>query len=159
MTAGAVRVATRIGSDATAWSYQTLDISNEQASVFGYGIALAKVSGGVMAAWLASSIESLPKPNQIRWAMLNSSMEITSITTESFGSPGAYLSINGKTIVFNCQERLCALDTGRASVGQSAISLIRNGQNVDPSQSAWVSINKVRFLLASVNNKLALLKP
>ena len=159
VTAGAVRVATRIGSDATAWSYQTLDISNEQASVFGYGLALAKVSGGVMAAWLASSIESLPKPNQIRWAMLNSSMEITSITTESFGTPSAYLSINGKTIVFNCQERLCALDTGRASAGQSAISLIRNGQNLDPSQSAWVSINKVRFLLASVNNKLALLKP
>lgn len=86
-------------------------------------------------------------------------MEITSITTESFGTPSAYLSINGKTIVFNCQERLCALDTGRASAGQSAISLIRNGQNLDSSQSAWVSINKVRFLLASVNNKLALLKP
>ena len=159
VTAGAVRVATRVGSDATAWSYQTLDISTEQASVFGYGIALAKVSGGVMAAWLASSIESLPKPDQIRWTMLNSSMEISSITTESFGTPGAYLSMNGKTIIFNCQERLCALDTSKASAGQSAISLVRSVQNVDPSQSAWVSINKVRFLLATVNNKLALLQP
>lgn len=159
VTAGAVRVATRVGSDATAWSYQTLDISTEQASVFGYGIALAKVSGGVMAAWLASSIESLPKPNQIRWTMLNSSMEISSITTESFGTPSAYLSMNGKTIIFNCQERLCALDTSKASAGQSAISLVRSVQNLDPSQSAWVSINKVRFLLATVNNKLALLQP
>jgi hypothetical protein len=81
------------------------------------------------------------------------------MTTENFGAPGAYLSIDGKTIVFNCQDRLCALDTSKSDTGQSAIRLVRSSQGVEPTQSAWVIVNKVKYLLATVSNKLALLKP
>lgn len=159
ISSGAVRIAMRVGSDPAAWSYQTLDISTDEANVFGFSVALAKVSGGVMAAWLATSISSFPKPNQVRWAMLNAPQNISRMTTENFGSPGAYISIDGKTIVFNCQERLCALDTSKKETGQAAIRLIRSSQSPEPIQSAWVNVNKIKYLLATVNNKLALLKP
>jgi hypothetical protein len=81
------------------------------------------------------------------------------MTTEDFGAPGAYLSIDAKTIVFNCQDRLCALDTSKKAVGQSAIRLVRSKQGAEPTQTAWVNVNKVKYLLATVSNKLALLKP
>lgn len=159
ISSGGVRLATRVGSEATAWSYQSLDISSDSASVFGYDVAIAKVNGDVMVAWLATSMASFPKPNQIRWAMLSAPLDISYITTEDFGAPGPYLSIDGKIIVFNCQERLCALDTSKKESGQSAIRLVRSAQSTEPTQSAWVSINKVKYLLATVSNKLALLKP
>ena len=159
ISAGAVRLATRIGNDPTAWTYQTLDVSTDEASVFGYDVALSKVKGDVMAAWLATSMASFPKPDQIRWALLSAPLAISRMTTENFGSPGAYLSIDGKTIVFNCQDRLCALDTSKSDAGQSAIRLVRSSQGDEPTQSAWVMVNKVKYLLATVGSRLALLKP
>ena len=159
VSAGAVRFAVRIGTEPSAWSYQTLDLSTDNASVFGYGVALSKSSEGVMATWLATSIDSFPKPNQIRWAMLSAPLKISKITTENFGTPGAYLSINRKTIVFNCQERLCALDTSKKDSGQDAIRLVSSTQIHEPTQSAWVTVNKVNYLIATVGGKLALLKP
>ena len=159
ISAGAVRVATRRGSGVAAWSYQTLDVSTDEASVFGYDVALTKVNGDVMAAWLATSAASFPKPDQIRWAMLSTPLTISKMTTENFGAPGAYLSIDGKTIAFNCQDRLCALDTSKKTAGQSAIRLVRSNQGVEPTQTAWVNVNKIKYLLATVSNKLALLKP
>ena len=159
ISAGGVRFAVRIGTKPTAWSYQTLDLSTDDASVFGYGIALSNSNEGVMATWLATSIESFPKPNQIRWAMLGAPLKISKMTTENFGIPGAYLSIDKKTIVFNCQERLCALDTSKKDAGQSAIRLVSSAQIHDPIQSAWVTVNEVKYLIATVKDKLALLKP
>ena len=159
ISAGAVRVATRVGTDPTAWAYQTLDLSTDNASVFGYDVALGRVNGDVMATWLASSITSFPKPNQIRWAMLSTPLNISMMTTENFGEPGAYLSISANMIVFNCENRLCALDTSKKDSGQAAIRLVRSSQGSDPTQSAWVTVSKVKYLIASVNNKLALLKP
>ena len=159
VSSGAVRLATRTGNDPTSWSYQTLDLSTDTASVFGYDVALSKVGGDIMAAWLSTSMTSFPKPDQIRWAMLSAPQVISKMTTENFGSPGAYLSIDGKIIVFNCQDRLCALDTSKREAGQSAIRLVRSSQNAEPTQSAWVRVNNVKYLLATVNTKLALLKP
>jgi hypothetical protein len=54
MTAGAIRVATRTSVEATAWQYQTLDISTDDALIFGFDVALAKTSSGVFATWLGS---------------------------------------------------------------------------------------------------------
>jgi len=159
ISAGAVRVATRVGTDPTTWAYQTLDMSTDDASVFGYDVALAKVNGDVMATWLASSLASFPKPNQIRWAMLSTPLTISKMTTENFGEPGPYLSIDGNTIVFSCQDRLCALDTSKKDSGQAAIRLVRSSSDPESTQSTWVTLNKVKFLIATVNNKLALLKP
>jgi hypothetical protein len=159
ITSGAIRIATRTGIDPTAWTYQTLDISTEDASVFGFDVALAKLNGDVMATWLAASTTSAPKPNQLRWALLSDPTKISKITTENFGTPDKYLATDGKTIIFNCQERLCALEISKKDLGQAAIRLVSSTQGSEPTQSAWVTVNKVRYLLATINGKLALLKP
>ncbi len=159
ITSGAIRIATRTGSDANTWSYQTLDISTDDASVFGYDVALARIGGDILATWLSTSTASFPKPNQIRWALLSKPLEISKITTENFGTPGEHLATDGKTILFNCQDRLCTVDTTKKDLGQSAIRLIRSTQGSEPTQSAWVTVKKVKYVLATVSGKLALLKP
>jgi hypothetical protein len=159
ITSGAIRVASRTSIDPNAWAYQTLDISTDEASVFGFDVALAKVSDDVMATWLATSAMTAPKPNQIRWTMLNDSTKISKITTENFGTPGEFMATDGKTIIFNCQERLCALDTSKKELGQSAIRLVNSTQGSGPTQSTWVTVKKVKYVLATVNGKLSLLKP
>jgi len=159
ITSGAIRIATRTGTESTGWSYQTLDISTDEASVFGFDVALAKVGRDVFVTWLAASSISAPKPNQIRWTLLSDPTKISRITTENFGTPGQYLATDGKTIIFNCQERLCAVDTSKKDLGQSAIRLVISTQGSEPTQSAWVTVNKVKYLFATVNGKLALLKP
>jgi hypothetical protein len=159
ITSGAIRVATRNTIEPTAWEYQTLDISTEEALIFGFDVALARTSAGVFATWLGASAASAPKPDQIRWSWLKDSTKIYKLTTENFGTPDKYLATDGKTIIFNCQERLCALDTSRRDLGQSAIRLVSSTQGPEPTQSAWVTVNKVKYVLATINGKLALLKP
>ena len=159
ITSGAIRIATRTGIEPRDWAYQTLDISTDDASIFGFDVALAKVNGDVMATWLAASTATAPKPNQVRWALLSDPTKISRLTTENFGTPGEYLATDGRTIIFNCQERQCALDTSNKDLGQAAIRLVSSTQGSEPTQSACVTVNKVRYLLATVNGKLALLKP
>ena len=159
ITAGAIRIATRTSVEATAWQYQTLDISTDDALIFGFDVALAKTSSGVFATWLAASAATAPKANQVRWASLDNPTKIYKVTTENFGTPGEFMTTDGKTIIFNCQERLCALDTSKKDLGQSAIRLVSSTQGSEPAQSAWVTVNKVKYLLATINGKLALLKP
>ena len=159
ITSGAIRIATRTSIEPTAWNYETLDISTDEAIIFGFDVALARTSAGVFATWLAASAASAPKPDQIRWSWLKDSTKIYKLTTENFGTPDKYLATDGKTIVFNCQERLCALDTSKKDLGQSAIRLVSSTQGSEPTQSAWVTVNKIKYLLATINGKLALLKP
>jgi len=159
ITSGAVRVASRTSAIPNSWSYQTLDISNDMASVFGFDISLTKVNGHVRATWLATSSTSFPKPNQIRWVSLYQPQKISSITTENFGTPGPALSSEADLTVFNCQDRLCAVDTSKKDQGQGALTLVISGQTPSQISSAWVRINKVSYLLATVNNKLSLLTP
>ena len=159
ITSGAIRIAIRTGVEPTGWAYQTLDISTDDASIFGFDVALAKVSGDVMATWLAASTTTAPKPNQVRWALLSDPTSVSKLTTENFGTPGEFLTTDGRTIIFNCQDRLCALDTSKKDLGQSAIRLVSSTQGSEPTQSAWVTVNKLKHLLATVNGKLSLLKP
>jgi hypothetical protein len=159
LTAGAIRIATRKGVDPVAWQYQTLDISTDDALIFGFGVALARTSSGVFATWLAASAASAPKPNQLRWAFLNDSLKISKITTENFGTPGSFLTTDGRSIAFNCEVRLCTVDTSKKDLGQAAIRLVSSTQGAEPTQSTWVTVNKVKYLLATINGKLALLKP
>ena len=159
ITSGAIRIATRTSIEPTAWNYETLDISTDEAIIFGFDVALARTSAGVFATWLAASAASAPKPDQIRWSWLKDSTKIYKLTTENFGTPDKYLATDGKTIIFNCQERLCALDTSKKDLGQSAIRLVSSTQGPEPTQSAWVTVNKIKYLLATINGKLALLKP
>lgn len=156
---GEVRVASRASTDAAGWTYQTLDLPTDNANVFGFDVSLVRIGNDVLASWLASSLLSAPKPDQIHWALLSEPTRITSMTTESFGTPGEHTLLDGKTIIFGCQDRLCSLETSKVALGQSAIHLITNIQGSETTQSAWVVMNKTKYLLASLSGKLVLLKP
>ncbi len=159
MTSGAVRIATRNSISPKSWKYQTLDLSTDDATAFGFDIALAKTPTDIMVTWLAASISSLPKADQIHWAKITSLTSISKITTENFGTPAAEISTDGQYIAFNCADRLCVLDTSKKSSGQGAIRLARSAQASEVTQSTWVTVNKSKYLVTSVNNQLSLLRP
>ena len=156
---GQIRVASRAATDASGWNYQSLDFSTDKATVFGFDVALAKVGKDVIAVWLASSLVSQSKPDQIRWAKLSTPTLISSLAPVNFGSPHADIHIDGTTLIFGCQERLCSLDTKKSSSEQGAINLVRNVQGSEATQSAWVIVKKVKYLATSMHGKLVLLKP
>jgi hypothetical protein len=64
------------------------------------------------------------------------------------------LSSDGSTSVFNCQSRLCAVD-----IAKGALSLVAKEQSVDGFDSAWIVLNKVRYLISGVKNQLVSLRP
>ncbi|MTA72140.1 MAG: fibronectin [Actinobacteria bacterium] len=159
ITNGQVRVASRAGTDASGWTYQTLDMSTDKASVFGFNVALAKVGKDVVASWLSSSLMSAPKPDQIRWVKLSAPNKVNAITSENFGTPSGGILLDGSSIVFGCQDRLCSVDTKKVSLGQGAIRLLRSVQDAETTQSTWVVLKKTKYLVAGMNGKIVLLKP
>lgn len=157
-TQGAVRIATRPNLDPDVWVYKTLDISDFEHAVAGYGVALAKSGKSVLATWFTSTTATLPKASQIRWTLLSSPSDISSSTTQGFGTPRSGIVTDGKNIIFNCQERLCSMDTTIKSGNQNAISVISNFASVDPINSVWITIKNVNYLAAGIGGKLSLFK-
>jgi hypothetical protein len=152
-TSGAIRVAQRNGLAPTAWRYSTLDSSGGPIAVVGYDVALQKGARGILATWLTSSTLTLPRADQIRWAYLSAPTVIKTLTTNGYGTPSKFLSSDGSTTIFNCQERLCAVD-----IGKSTLSLVSKEQNPDGFDSAWIVLNKIRYLISGINNQLLLLR-
>ena len=150
---GAIRVARRIGINPESWSYTTLDISEGPIAVVGYDVELQKGPRGILATWLTASTLTLPKADQIRWAYLAAPKVIKTLSTNGYGTPSKYLSSNGSTTILNCQNRLCALD-----ISTQTLSLVTKEQNVDGFDSAWIVLNKTRYLVAGVDNKLVSLR-
>ena len=152
-TSGAIRVAQRNGLSPTAWRYTTLDSSGGPIAVVGYDVALQKGARGILATWLTSSTLTLPKAELIRWTYLSAPTEFKTLPTSGYGTPSKFLSSDGSTTIFNCQERLCAVD-----IAKSSISLVTKEQNSDGFDSAWIVLNKVRYLISGINNQLLLLR-
>ena len=153
ITAGSIHFAKRTGISPTAWSYTTLDASGESIAAAGYDVALQKGARGILATWFTSSPLTIPNAEKIRWAYLANPTEITSVTTTGYGTPSKFLSSNGSTTVFNCQERLCAVD-----IANNSLSLITKEQSSDGISSAWIVLNKVRYLISGVDNQLVSLR-
>ena len=153
VTAGSIHVAKRSGVSPTAWRYSTLDTSVGPVAVAGYDVALQKGARGILATWLISSALTIPKAEKIRWTYLAAPNDVKTLATNGFGTPSKFLSSNGSTTVFNCQERLCALD-----ISTNALSLVAKEQNVDGFDSAWIVLNKVRYLISGVDGKLVSLR-
>jgi hypothetical protein len=153
-TSGAIRVAKRTGLAASSWRYQTLDISGNAISVVGYDVALHKGARGILATWLTSSILTLPRAEQIRWAYLAAPTVFTTLPPTNYGTPAKFLSSDGATTAFNCQERLCAID-----ISKKTISIVSKEQNSDGIDSTWIVLNKARNLIAGVGNQLISLRP
>lgn len=150
-TSGEIRLASRDGSEANTWIYETEDAPSTGASVLGYDVALVKSGGKLIGAWLAAAGATLPNPNQVRVKVINGG--VTSYSTTKLGTPNAALSINGTTVIANCQKRLCAIDTL-----SKRVSLVNGWQSDDPIQSGWITISGARYLVAGINGQLVSLK-
>jgi hypothetical protein len=154
VTTGEVRVATRTNFSASGWSYQTLESSTTDAPVAGYDVALAKTIKGVFATWLTSAPNTIPKANRIRWSYIQAQPTTDSASVSGFGEPSKYLSTDGSTIAFNCAKRLCAID-----IATKKISYVGANENPDGISSTWAVVNRVKYLIASINGELSMLRP
>jgi Fibronectin type III domain len=155
-TTGEVRVALRSNLSSTGWSYQTLEPTSSASPVVGYDVALGKNANGIFATWLSSAPTSLPSANKVRWSYITANPTQESATTEGFGKPSKYLATDGALIAFNCEKRLCAMDTSKAS---PKISYVAASENPDGISSTWVSVNRVKYLVAGINGQLSMLRP
>jgi hypothetical protein len=109
--------------------------------------------------WLAGPSTTPGVANEIRWLKLDAPKKISKIASGNLGRPGEHLSTDGKTIIYNCQERLCAISTDKKPINQSSIRLVSGSQEQLPTDSVWLIINKALNLLAVKNGKMVLLKP
>jgi hypothetical protein len=159
VTAGSVRMASRTGVDPSDWQYMELDRASDKSFIAGYDVAVANVGNSALVAWLAGPSTTPGVANEIRWAKIDSPKKISKIASGNFGRPGEHLSTNGKTIIYNCQERLCAINTTQKILNQNSIRLVTSSQELQPIDSVWLTINKSLNLLASKKGKMVLLKP
>ena len=100
----------------------------------------------------------MPDPTTVRTLNVDSTSEVSVISTTNYGIPNELMSSDSKTLMFNCLGRLCAVDYAKFSKGQSAISLASSWQSTEPTASAWIVLNKTRYAVAGINGKLVLLK-
>jgi hypothetical protein len=122
----------------------------------GYDISIAKSIAGITATWLVASPATLPNPAKIRWSLVQSTPQQNAITTENYGAPGKYLNTDGLATAFNCAHRLCVMDHSRKT---PTISLVSPDQNDDGISSAWIVIDRVRYLVAGVSGQLSMFRP
>jgi hypothetical protein len=155
-TSGEVRVASRNTLSATDWSYFNIDASGSATPMTGFDVSIAKTLDGVQAAWLISSPATAPNPNRVRWSLIQNPPTQGVATTELFGAPSKYLNTDGSSIAFNCQLRLCVLDSARAV---PVIKLVSSEESPDGVDSAWVTIDRVRYLVASYKGQLTAFRP
>ncbi len=154
-TSGEVRVASRPTLSGANWSYFNIDTSGGAVPMTGFDVSIAKTLNGTQATWLNSAPTSPTSPTKIRWSPLQSPALQNSASSELFGAPGKFLNTDGSLIAFNCQQRLCVLDSVRAI---PTIKLVTSEQNPDGISSAWVTIDRVKYLIAGVKGQLSMFR-
>jgi len=155
-TSGEVRVASRDTFSPGDWSYFNIDTSGSATPMTGFDVSIAKTLNGIQAAWLISSPATAPNANRIRWSLIQNPPAQNVATTELYGAPSKYLNTDGSLIAFNCLSRLCVLDSARAI---PTIKLVSSDQNSDGIDSAWVVIDRVKYLIASYKGQLSMFRP
>ena len=154
-TSGEVRVASRANVAGSTWSYYNIDTSGGAVPMVGFDVSIAKTLSGIQATWMTSVPTAPTSPNKIRWSPLQSTPQLNSVTTELYGLPGKFLNTDGSLIAFNCQERLCVLDSVRAI---PTIKVVTSEENPDGIDSAWVTIDRVKYLIAGTNGQLSMFR-
>jgi len=154
-TSGEIRVASRATLSGSSWSYYNIDTSGGAVPMTGFDVSIAKTLTGVQASWLTSVPTSPTTPSKIRWSPLQTTALQNSVTTELYGAPGKFLNTDGSHIAFNCQQRLCVLDSVRAV---PTIKLVTSEQNPDGISSAWVTVDRVKYLIAGVKGQLSMFR-
>ena len=144
----------RSGTDPLTWSYSNLDVTGLTRIVPGYDVNLKSTSKGVLATWMTTPVSGVPKPQLIKWGYVNTLDSFQAISPGKLGYPSKHINSDAKTTIFNCELRLCALD-----LTSKKISLVAKEQNPDGIETAWVVLNKVRYLVAGIKGQLTLLRP
>jgi hypothetical protein len=155
-TSGEVRVASRDTLSTAPWSYYNLDASGSFTPMAGYDISIARTLTGISASWLIAGPATMPDANRIRWSTVQSTPEQNVITTENFGAPEKFLNTDGSATAFNCAQRLCVLDHSRNT---PTIKLVSTEENPDGISSAWVVVDRVRYLVAGYKGQLSMFRP
>ena len=155
-TSGEVRVASRDTLSTLPWSYYNLDSSGSFTPMTGYDISIAKTLSGISASWLIASPATMPSPNRIRWSILVNTPEQNVITTENFGTPSKFLNTDGTATAFNCAQRLCVLDHSKST---PTIKLVSTEENQYGIASAWIVVDRVRYLVAGYKGQLSMFRP
>jgi hypothetical protein len=155
-TSGEVRVASRDTLSTAPWSYYNLDASGSFTPMAGYDVSIARTLTGISASWLIAGPATMPHANRIRWSTVKSTPEQNVVTTENFGAPGKFLNTDGSATAFNCAQRLCVLDHSRNT---PTIKLVSTEENPNGISSAWVVVDRVRYLVAGYKGQLSMFRP
>jgi hypothetical protein len=150
---GEIRIASRDSAFAEDWRYQTVLPSGGNTVVAGYDLAATLISKVIYTGWLGASGISLPNPDQIQWSRMDSVALPSTTKTDYFGTPSAPIAVDNAAIIFGCQDRLCAYNKN-----DKTINLISNASVKDAKSATWITINKVKFALASSDGKLTLFR-
>ena len=150
---GEVRLARRASAYPEDWKYTALDTYGGDVAVAGYDVALTLAAGDVSGVWMAASGTSIPNPNQLRWVDISNNGPVISSSTDIYGTPSAPLSSDGLHTLFNCQNRLCAINTA-----DQTVSLVTSLDLSNTLGTAWITIKKVRYAAIGVGGKLQLFK-
>ncbi len=152
-TQGEIRFATRQTAYPEDWVYSTTDPAGGATTIAGYDIAITANKGVISGAWLASSGISLPKADQVRWATLTGTTLVANAPSDNFGTPSAAIATDGTKILYNCQDRLCAMNTTDKS-----ISLVSTLDFSNTARFDWITLNNQKYAIAGVNGALRLFK-
>lgn len=149
---GEVRIASRESTYPEDWKYQIVQPSGGNTAVAGYDLTATLISNVIYTSWLGASGISLPKPDQIQWSVDSSQSPGTS-KTDYFGTPSAPVGVDNLSIIFGCQDRLCAYNKN-----DKTINLISTTSAIDAKSASWITINKIKFALAASAGKLTLFR-
>ena len=151
-SSGAIRLATRSSIDPSKWVFQTLEESGDSLAMTGYDVALSITPKRAFALWLGTS--AIPKPTQLRSTTLRGPVNIQTFDTTTFGTPNRWLRTNGKSALFNCEDRLCVID-----FATKKISLITPNSAVNGISGRWITVNGKIAVAAHIDGSLALARP
>lgn len=79
---------------------------------------------------------------------------VKSATSDEFGLTDGPLVTDGSSLLFSCQERLCALNLKALP----KIALATQFQHGDDVEASWLVVGKTRYAIASVAGKVTLMK-
>ena len=153
-TSGAIRLATRTDIDPAKWVYRTLEESSDSLAMTGYDVALSVTTTGAFAMWLSASSVTIPKPSQIRTAVIATNLNVKTFDTPNFGTPNRWIRTNGTSALFNCEDRLCSIE-----FATKKISLITSSTAINGVSGKWLTVSGKSAVIANINGSLALARP
>ena len=153
-TSGAIRLATRTDIDPAKWVYRTLEESSDSLAMTGYDVALSVTTKGAFVMWLSASSVTIPKPSQIRTAVIATNLNVKTFDTPNFGTPNRWIRTNGTSALFNCEDRLCSIE-----FATKKISLITSSTAINGVSGKWLTVSGKSAVIANINGSLALARP